>query len=457
MLPTSAQIPASVLLFLLLIYALHLIRSGSGRFVVFACWARFMFAAFHNYTYQDAFAGLSVQALASVALFALGIMLLPWRLLLSRAIMPLYALIGAILLSAAVHRAVIPAFEPLTKFGLFGVIALHSYRVLRLQEEQRSFAAGLLIAFAPLLVFQFLSVVLGVAKYSPFDQSYNYIGGFFHEAVFSTSLVGLFIVTALVTGISRPVRAAVLALAIAGILLANYRTSTLGMLPLAAYYVVHWSGMLFERRLRPIVVITCALALVFATSSLLSLERFQQIPQVASSLGGLMKPPSEFRADEQRLFSNRVYIWSEYFYTWKASGDVDHLVGLGPESSRKYFKIRPHNSFVDSLFEYGLVGLAAFLLFVGYGFVLAFRSGAERWKLVSAHLSFLVLHLANMPFWMIEGLIGYALLWAYSMYYSRVVRAAPPAESATDQPALRPAMWSGQVAPGPAQRGQIRV
>ena len=41
-LPMSAQLPASIALFLLLLFGIRMAGTTSARFVIFACWLRFM-------------------------------------------------------------------------------------------------------------------------------------------------------------------------------------------------------------------------------------------------------------------------------------------------------------------------------------------------------------------------------------------------------------------------------
>jgi O-antigen ligase len=152
----------------------------------------------------------------------------------------------------------------------------------------------------------------------------------------------------------------------------------------------------------------------------------------------MIKPPNEFSREEGDLLSGRTYLWSGYYYHWKEQGtSVQHLVGFGPDSWRKYFPIYAHNTFVDYLFEYGVLGLLALLLLFGSGLALALRTRRERWKLVAAHLSFIVLNLATMPMWSVEGLILYGLLYGYTLYFWSVGSAARRRVQWT--PGLRPA------------------
>jgi hypothetical protein len=68
----------------------------------------------------------------------------------------------------------------------------------------------------------------------------------------------------------------------------------------------------------------------------------------------------------------------------------------------------------------------ALTLLLGSGLVMAARAAAnQRAILLAAHVSFLLLNMATMPMWQIEGLILYALLWGFTLYGVRLKRAVP--------------------------------
>ena len=50
-LPLWVQLPASAVLVVILLLALRMVNSRNARFVIFACWLRFMLSAFHEYTF----------------------------------------------------------------------------------------------------------------------------------------------------------------------------------------------------------------------------------------------------------------------------------------------------------------------------------------------------------------------------------------------------------------------
>lgn len=437
-LPLWVQLPASALLAVILLLALRFVKTRNARFVVFACWLRFMLSAFHVYTFQKVLGPLSVNALGSAGLFTLGLLLLPRTLLLSKAILSAYAVLFVIVLSAFANGTYAEAFEPVVKFGLFIVIALNCYQALRTDDERR-FGIATLLSFSPLLVFQAISLMLNVSKSDPGTSTRNFIGGYDHEAAFSVALVGLFTVAAVSRAIPLALKVAVVPVAFVSILLANYRTSILAMVPLVIYFAMYGISRFFSQSLRPLVVTVSAFGLVLVGgTSLFALDRFSQLRTIIEAEQPLIQPPDDFTRQDRELLTGRSLIWSSYYYRWKdEGGQVEHLVGFGPDSWKQYFRLYAHNSFVDFLFEYGVLGVIALFAMIASGLMMAWNTGINRWRMVSAHMSFLALNLATMPMWLVEGLILYGLLWGYTMFY-RALRFAP--NRVVEEQSFRPAV-----------------
>jgi len=119
--------------------------------------------------------------------------------------------------------------------------------------------------------------------------------------------------------------------------------------------------------------------------------------------------------------SARAYIWSSYIYAWKAGGPIQHLFGFGPESWEGLFKVYPHNTLVGTVYELGLVGVLGMLSLWLTMLWVAMRAKGERLMLIAAHASFLLLNMATMPFWQLEGLGLYGFLCGYTMYRARAL------------------------------------
>lgn len=440
-LPLWIQLPASAILVVVLLLALRMVSSWNARFVIFACWLRFMLSAFHVYTFPKVAAGLSLNALGSAGLFALGLLLLPRALLLSKAIMSAYLVLAVIGVSAFANGVVMNAFEPVMKLGLFIVLALNCYQALRTDNEG-AFGIATVLSFSPLIIFQALSLLLGIAKTDELSGDRNFIGGYDHEAAFSVALIALFVVVAVSRAIPLRLKLLFVPITVASILFANYRTTTIAMLPLVIYFLLYGISRLFGPRLRPLVVAVSGFALVaIGAASLVTLDRFSDLRTIATGDQPVIQRPDEFTGEERKLLTGRSLIWSSYYYKWKDDGrETEFLIGFGPDSWEEYFRIYAHNSFVDYLFEYGILGLTALCVMLITGFALAWNTGMQRWKMISAHLSFLTLNFATMPMWQVEGMILFGLLWGYTMFYR--TQGAAAYRLVEDLPSVRVAVSS---------------
>lgn len=420
MLPAYALLPALALLTGIALYAVWIAQGPAARFVVFAIWMRLILSALHVYTYAQVAGGLSLNALFSIAVVGLGFLVIRKTLLLNKAALPIYLVIAVTLLSAVANARLADGFDVLVKHLYFLVIALATYQAL--QENQRGFGLAVLLAFSPLVLLQLISVVLGMPKVAP-DGSISYIGGYNHEAAFSVALVGLFFAACLAKGANLAIRTVAMAAAAAGIFVANYRTAIIGIFPLGFYAVAMGAGRWVEPKLRAAVVIGMTLlGFVVLAYALGASERFAELRGLLQGEIDLLRPPETFTQADQDMLSARAYIWSQYVYGWADGSSLQHLLGFGPDAWEDHFEIYAHNTFVGTLFDGGLLGLAAIVTLMATGFVLAARGGELAPRLLAAHLSFLLLNLATMPFWLIEGLILYGYLWGHTMYAYYYVR-----------------------------------
>ena len=53
---------------------------------------------------------------------------------------------------------------------------------------------------------------------------------------------------------------------------------------------------------------------------------------VAFSISGPLKPAEHFTTEDKRLFSGRLYLWSQYIEAFLDGDIVDILVGFGPDA-----------------------------------------------------------------------------------------------------------------------------
>lgn len=420
----ASSLPAGVLyvttaaLTGVLAWVLWRTRCSIANFILFAIWARYIMSSFHEITFAASPIGLSWNALGSSFIFCLGLLMIDKRALRLRFFLPVYVVVAVILISGLVNGEYAGTVNAIIKYGYFLVVAIGTSEALHRYGEHR-FLRALLWAFAPLIVFQIISLVLGVSKATESDGSASFIGGYNHEASFSIALATFFVVVAFANGMNVLAKGALLTALFVGLLLANYRTVMLAIVPIVATQFALGTTQMFSRRQQAAVgifmFVVCFFFVVVASAFLQ--ERFQDIYVALASGGDIIKPPSEFTQTDLRLMSGRAYIWSQYLYGYAAGTDLQKLIGFGANAWVDDFRSYAHNTLVSQLYEYGIVGVAA-LLYLWTSMLLAVLrlERGPRAKLIAAHLSFIVIGFATMPLWMIEGYIFYAVICGYTLY-----------------------------------------
>jgi hypothetical protein len=424
-LPAGVLYVAAAILTALLGWVFWRTKCRIANFILFAIWMRYMMSAFHEVTFTASPIGLTWNALGSSLIFCLGLLMIQTKALRLRFFLPVYVLVAVILISGIANQEYAGTVNAIVKYGYFLVVAIGTCEALERHGEQR-FMRVLLWAFAPLLVFQILSLALGVSKATEADGSVSFIGGYNHEASFSIALATCFVVAAFARNMNVVVKGGLLLALLAGLVLANYRTVMLAIVPIVVTQFALGTTQLFSKAQQAAVgilmSIVCFFAVVVAGSFLQ--ERFQDIFTIVASGVSVIKPPAAFTLSDQGLLSGRAYIWSEYFYGYLAGTDAQKLIGLGPNSWVLAFRAYAHNTLVSQLYEYGILGVLALLyfwasmLFAG----LRVRRG-PRTMLIAAHLTFILLNMATMPLWMIEGYIFYAVICGYTLYLLKPVAA----------------------------------
>jgi hypothetical protein len=419
-LPAYLLYPVALLGLLIIMFAMARTRDRAAAFVIGAAWLRYVMSAFHTITYRPLAAGMSANALASIGLFLVGLLTIDWRHLSLRFLLPFYVLIALAVISAVANGGVTPGLiTVITKHGYLIVIILSVFGAMR-RARDGDFMTSMLWAFLPTLIWQALSVALGVGKATETDATaISYIGGYNHEAAFSVILATCLTVACFTTRLSKTLRTGVILLCIAGIVLANYRTTLVAVAPVLLMFFAFSSLRRFPLRDRPFVVsaLIVIVAIGLGAVSLLFAERFQDVTLATSGEVNFFKPPDYYSVEEGRLLSGRPRIWSAYVYAWLDGDLSEHVIGFGPESWNDVFPLYAHNTLVNYLYEYGLVGVVV-ILWVWFSMLAAAlrvrhpHSGV----LVGAHLSFLVLNMSTMPMWMIEGIILYGVICGYTLY-----------------------------------------
>jgi hypothetical protein len=191
----------------------------------------------------------------------------------------------------------------------------------------------------------------------------------------------------------------------------------------------------FSPRVR---IIIGMVILAFTTLGLLGAiwllrDKFADVATVLSDPGRLFKPPEEYTLDERRLLSSRAYLWANYIDGYLGGGIKNLVLGFGPNAWEDKFPVYAHNTLVSTLYEYGIVGVVGMLALWGTMFTAALLvKKGPKGKLLAAHASFLILNMATMPHWTIEGNLLYAIICGYTFYLllGPATRPVPKAEAA---------------------------
>lgn len=428
-LPAYFLYPVALLSLLITVFVMARVRDRAGAFVIGASWLRYVMSAFHTITYRPLAAGMSANALASMGLVIVGLMNINLRHLQLRFLLPFYVLMALAVVSAFANGGF--------SSGLITVISKHAYLVIIIlsvygamsRARGGDFMASMLWSFLPVFIWQVISIVFGYGKMTETDvNSMSYIGGYNHEAAFSVTLATCLTAACFATGIKKQIKFAVIMVCVVGIFLANYRTTLVAIAPLLITYLAASSLGRFPLRDRPFVAsfLIVAGALTLGLLSLFLAERFSDVTVAGSGDVNFFKPPSEYTVDEGRLLSGRPYIWSSYFYAWLKGDLTEYVIGFGPESWNDAFPLYAHNTLVNYLYEYGVVGVFVILWVWMSMLVSALRvRHPQGGVLVGAHLSFIVLNMATMPMWMVEGNILYGLICGYTLYLLSLQRNQP--------------------------------
>jgi hypothetical protein len=410
--------PASLIAVVALTYPFYRVRDVISRFALFALCFRYLASAHHDITFTPSPIGLSWNALGSSGVFLLGLLLIRSRHLLLKPLIPVYFMIGIVVLSGVANHDIPGIVDVVVKFGYLGIITISVYEGLNALGERRMMNLLLWSALIPLL-FQFLSIIFHIAKASESDGSTSYIGGYNHEAAFSIVLATCFVIACFASGLNVWARGVLLVILLAAMMLANYRTTILAFAPLAfVQFNLDVIGR-FPPRQRAMVaigILTVSGLAALAAAWVLR-ERFADLATTFENIGGLMKRQSAFTLDERHLLSNRAYIWSGYIYGYLDGGTKVHALGYGPDSWTQFTKIYAHNTLISQLYEYGVAGVVGIIALWATMLYCALRvKNGPRGKLIATHFSFFILNMATMPHWMIEGDILYGIVCGYTLY-----------------------------------------
>jgi len=407
-------------IWLVLVWILLPRLRGPAALLFMVLSARYLVTFYHDYTTRPLFGGQSLNSFITLGITAACLFYSRRDLIRYRAILPVYGVIVALLVSGLLNMDFTGTLNALIRQFLFLGLMILVATAIDAEPNDGSVSRLMLAAFVVPLCYQLMSVVFRLGKASESDGSISYMGGYVHEGVFSILLLTALTIIALSGGLTWKRRTVYMAVIFAALFLANYRTSVIAAAPILLMHIVFGSANTARAGLANYVRAGAfMLAVIFgALMAVLLSQRMADLGTLLTSGGGLIKPPSEFGTEDRGLLSGRILIWSDYIYTTLRS-DVSHLIfGFGPDSWQQVFSIYAHNVYISYIYEIGFVGTALFLYMLGHFLWLAFSARPDkRWYLVGAHLCYGVLCLGTMPTFSIEGVLFYAVICGYTLYY----------------------------------------
>ena len=415
---TSLTFATACITLALALYATRSLRDLRTTFVILAIWARYVLQAFPDYTTPSLVAGFSLIALSSIGVAGLGLALVPPRFYLqlrSRllTLLPILLLTGV---SGLINGEFVGLVKDMMKWLYFLAIVLLLYRAF-LEHDADVILRGLFAAALTPIILQWLSVALGRGS-ADYDGTMSYVGGYGGQAGFSIVLFTLLCLGSLIKWRYAITSLLIIPFCVGGIFLANYRTTILATLPVIAVIVGGFLMRWTPRLLRPLtlVYLLAAGAGLGVLGFMFMPPRFLDILVVIQSASELIKSPLLYTEAEADLFSGRIHLWAQYISTWWEASTRVHLLGFGPEAWDGVQRLYAHNTFVSYLYEFGILGPFFLALFLGSQLALAAAATppGRAAQLVAGLLGFVVLNLATMPLWLLEGLIVLAILCARS-------------------------------------------
>jgi hypothetical protein len=403
-------------------------------FLILAIFARYSSASLSDYTVAYGIGGLSFNALASLAIIAGGVFLIPPRTLALRALWPFHISIAVCIVSAALNRAPGPGIGVLLNWAYMLIIALLIRRAIR-QFGAEPILRLLFPIFAMPVVLGLLSYLVGFQKFSSFDNSTSYIGGFIHEANYSVIVYTSLLVSLLIKWRSATIKVALVLIAVVTIFLANYRTTVLALLPLMAIVGLSTFHSVIPQRFRVSALLVGAVVTMLSFSAIIENipERYGELLVILGSGGVDITTPTLMTESERMFFSARLYIWSLYLNDYSNGDLAIRLFGFGPGTfeNKPYLLWHAHNNYISDLHQIGILGLVALLLLhfnvIVRAALLPDRHYAR--TLIAGQIGLMIIGLATTPFNNIEGLITYAVLLGVTLGVT-----PPPSDVAQPQP-----------------------
>ena len=191
--PIYVTLPVWGVVLLFVLVRVWYLRDSCATFLLLATWFRYSIATFHQYTYPPVVLGLSVIALTSIVVVAVGCLVVGGRNLLLRRLIPIYISILVVLVSAIANQRWIEGVNATFKWLYLIVFALAAHHAMRRRGSEPIFRS-LAVIFAGSVVLQWLSVPWELKTTSP-DGTTFYIGGYQHQQSLSIILLTFLYIT----------------------------------------------------------------------------------------------------------------------------------------------------------------------------------------------------------------------------------------------------------------------
>lgn len=425
--------PAIVLAVLIGALVLSLSRFGGSddkwtRFICVSIFLRLVGNFLHQFTIVPMVGGQSLNSLVTAFTVVWGVLLINANIVNERKLALYYTFMVIFALSALVNLN----FRGFADSFLRYIYLLIFIMALRFSVARHGSPAVLRMVSALMagpFVLQILSVPLGLSKATELDGSASYLGGYVHEAAFSS--LGLFMLAMAICSPPTFTRVLVVFCAALSLFLANYRTAILAALPLLLMFPIGavWRFLnVLELRLLAIsvLVLGCVLALPFLVADG-STTRFEDIFTLMSKPESYIMYPWEYTSADRKIMSGRLVIWSNYIYAYSLGNALQHLLGFGPDSWKGVFEKYAHNVYVSLLYEVGVIGVVSYLAIFVSAIARGMRRRFGRSAVVCGIASTLIYGLGTIPLGNIEGVFFFGVVFA-SVYGSKLpVKGLPKA------------------------------
>lgn len=405
---------------ILLVIGLRRVHSMPARFAVLVIWLRILFDAAPFFTIQPLVAGISPNAMLSLATIGIGLLLLRPRDLAMAWLLPLYASILIAVLSFAAN-----GWGAETIDFCLRILYLVTLTAVILEAARRDGSErllwGFIIVLGSLVLLQLAAVALGMQKLTVSDNSVAYTGGFNHEANYSI-MTGMALVCIMLLQKSGPMLKFALYLPfLAAMLAANYRTAIIAFFLPLAYVIFTDVNRWIAPRLRPVFVVALALAGIaaVATSGPIALgDRWVAVTDIVAHPTSIIRAPDAYSREEIRAASGRMYLFGLYYDRYDRASGLNKLIGFGSQSWTEFSKVYAQNTLLTTLVEFGLFGVAAVIAYWIMLLLLAARAAVGiRGSLVAVNVGLIVLNQSTMPMNLLEGIQLYALLGGLAAYH----------------------------------------